>query len=497
MIKQKNTTEKILKYIKRDDFYKFFSRNICLQINELFSCYSVKDLYKYRGIHFSQFSTNRDGFSDCYSLKNEQKIVNGKIKKLYQKSNSINDYFERKALPVFLEYILFTRRMNKKYSAKQHPSHVILKDFDDFVKINSKFVSNLWLIYLSDEIIDDIFKKELLKYLKQKKEESRMREYILVATTPLLKTAITKEHEELLEIATGKDKDTRSIKIKIHWKKWLWFPCYNPCDKAYDISVYKKELKKYPVAIAKEELKRIKNEHSLHKKKFTAFISDIQSNKKLLKATKMINAVCFYREYRNDLRREGLYLIGSFYEAIGNLLRVSSKEICYLTVLETRQSIIKEKLEVKREVIKRRIKEYALFGSTKYNILIDDERTINEITETLRNKIDKNDVIQGQSACGGVGKGRVCVISHIDKLQKFQKGEVLVASMTAPDYVSAMKKAAAIITDEGGITCHAAIVSREYKIPCVVGTKIATQVLKDGDLVEVDAEKGIVKILEK
>jgi pyruvate, water dikinase len=60
-----------------------------------------------------------------------------------------------------------------------------------------------------------------------------------------------------------------------------------------------------------------------------------------------------------------------------------------------------------------------------------------------------------------------------------------------------MKKASAIITDEGGITSHAAIVSREMKKPCVIGTKIATKILKDGDLVEVDADRGIVNILKK
>jgi pyruvate,water dikinase len=67
--------------------------------------------------------------------------------------------------------------------------------------------------------------------------------------------------------------------------------------------------------------------------------------------------------------------------------------------------------------------------------------------------------------------------------------------MTLPDYVPAMKKAAAIITDEGGVTCHAAIVSRELKIPCIVGTKIATKVLKDGDMVDVNANHALVTIL--
>jgi len=69
--------------------------------------------------------------------------------------------------------------------------------------------------------------------------------------------------------------------------------------------------------------------------------------------------------------------------------------------------------------------------------------------------------------------------------------------MTRPEHIVAMKKAKAIVTNEGGITCHAAIVSRELGIPCIIGTKIATKVLKDGDLVEVDAGQGIVKILDR
>jgi pyruvate,water dikinase len=69
--------------------------------------------------------------------------------------------------------------------------------------------------------------------------------------------------------------------------------------------------------------------------------------------------------------------------------------------------------------------------------------------------------------------------------------------MTRPEFVPLMKKASAIVTAEGGITCHAAIVSRELGIPCVIGTKNATKVLKTGDEIEVDAEKGIVKILSK
>ena len=69
--------------------------------------------------------------------------------------------------------------------------------------------------------------------------------------------------------------------------------------------------------------------------------------------------------------------------------------------------------------------------------------------------------------------------------------------MTRPEFVPLMKRASAIVTDEGGITCHAAIVSRELNIPCIIGTKIVTKVLKDGDEVEVDADNGVVKIIKK
>jgi phosphohistidine swiveling domain-containing protein len=93
--------------------------------------------------------------------------------------------------------------------------------------------------------------------------------------------------------------------------------------------------------------------------------------------------------------------------------------------------------------------------------------------------------------------GRVKIINAIEQLRSFKSGEILVSAMTIPPFLPAMRMAKAIVTDEGGITCHAAIVARELKKPCIIGTKIATKILKDGDQVEVDAVKGTVKLLEK
>jgi len=114
-------------------------------------------------------------------------------------------------------------------------------------------------------------------------------------------------------------------------------------------------------------------------------------------------------------------------------------------------------------------------------------------------EIEVKDVKELVGSCASPGKvtGIVRIISHIDDISKMEQGDILVANATNPSFVPAMKKAAAIVTDMGGITCHAAIVSRELGVPCVVGTKAATKLLKDGDEVEVDAAKGIVKILKR
>ncbi len=104
---------------------------------------------------------------------------------------------------------------------------------------------------------------------------------------------------------------------------------------------------------------------------------------------------------------------------------------------------------------------------------------------------------KGSVACRGMAKGLARVILQRSDFAKFNPGEILVAPMTTPDFILLMKKAAAVVTDEGGLSSHAAIVSRELNVPCVIGTKIATKVLKDGDEVEVDANKGVVHILKR
>ncbi len=106
----------------------------------------------------------------------------------------------------------------------------------------------------------------------------------------------------------------------------------------------------------------------------------------------------------------------------------------------------------------------------------------------------QGDKVKGQVAFKGKVKGVVRIINN-PKENVPDEPFVLVTSMTSPDFIQFLRKCVAVVTDEGGITCHAAILSRELKKPCIIGTKIATQVLHDGDLVEVDADNGIVRKL--
>jgi pyruvate, water dikinase len=110
-------------------------------------------------------------------------------------------------------------------------------------------------------------------------------------------------------------------------------------------------------------------------------------------------------------------------------------------------------------------------------------------------KRNTGSTLKGRVASRGFVRGVAKVITRQTDFSKMNEGDVLVVCNTTPDYVPIMKKAAAIVAEEGGITAHVSVVSREFGIPCVVGVTNVTEILKDGDMVEVDAERGIVKKL--
>jgi len=128
-------------------------------------------------------------------------------------------------------------------------------------------------------------------------------------------------------------------------------------------------------------------------------------------------------------------------------------------------------------------KEFYFLQSRPITTLAGDKEEKEEKLITL---------VKGLPASPGIGRGKVKLIKDTSEINKVNEGDVLVTAMTNPDMVPAMRKCAGVVTDEGGRTCHAAIVSRELQIPCIVGAKTATKTLKTGDTVTVDAVRGIV-----
>lgn len=168
---------------------------------------------------------------------------------------------------------------------------------------------------------------------------------------------------------------------------------------------------------------------------------------------------------------------------------VNEEAINYMTYRE-----IKAKEWKKYEERKKAEGNY-VFAVVDEKEYISFVKNIHEIIDHIE-PMTKSAEVKGMCVYPGKVRGKVRIVNDRSIAGvKFEKGEILVSVSTSPIYLSLMQKAAAIITDEGGLVCHAAILSRELKIPCIIGTKIATKILKDGDLVEVDAEKGIVKKL--
>jgi len=134
--------------------------------------------------------------------------------------------------------------------------------------------------------------------------------------------------------------------------------------------------------------------------------------------------------------------------------------------------------------------EFAVEGGEVYILQSRPITTLGNKSESK--ELQGNVILEGQSASPGIGVGTVKIIKSMDDLHKIKKGDVLVTEMTNPDMVVAMQKSAAIVTDEGGMTSHAAIVSREMGIPAIVGTETATRDLKDGMRITVDGANGKV-----
>lgn len=179
---------------------------------------------------------------------------------------------------------------------------------------------------------------------------------------------------------------------------------------------------------------------------------------------------------------------------IGRRLGLSYEDVLHLLPKEIMRSL-KEGLVVPKSEVARRIRNHAVMNIGTGLLVFSGRNAITLYRQQLPSISRQSGTagFKGTIAYPGIMHGRVRIIPTVESLRKMREGEILVCPMTNPDYMPAIRKAKAIVTDEGGILCHAAIVARELKIPTITGTKIASQTLKNGDYVEVDATAGIVR----
>jgi len=197
-----------------------------------------------------------------------------------------------------------------------------------------------------------------------------------------------------------------------------------------------------------------------------------------------------------DLRKK-MHQAGSFYiwRYIFTHLKIPEDLRPYLVVQDyLNKEYLKQDF---KQTLKQRKKHclISLDCAGKFGWFLEKREIENKI-EQLEKKEGTADQLKGTPASWGTAKGRAKVINSAKDFPKMQKGDILIAPMTRPEYLPVMKLASAVLTDEGGITSHAAIVSRELNIPCIIGLKIATKVLKDGDIIAINASHGSIKIIK-
>ena len=312
-------------------------------------------------------------------------------------------------------------------------------------------------------------------------------------------TLIEEEEKDLIKIALKIKKDQKiNNQLILHQHKYSFLASSENFDE-FSLKYFQDRLKELTQKTEEElkqeiikktpdpgqlemERKKIIEKHRLSQKLVHLFdIARIYSHQRMMIRIYWTKAVNTWGKILRELARR---------------MNLSEVQIQYLLRDEINQ-YFEKKSQINQEEIEKR-KEFSIFAvfdrSKPFLLIGQAARDVEK--KYLQEKIQDQKKLKGTIANPGLIKGKVKLLAYgknmVKQIEEMEKGDVLVTGNTRPDMVLALHKASAIVTDEGGICSHAALVSRELGIPCVVGTKDATKVFKDGDLITVDAEKGII-----
>lgn len=482
----------------------------------LFPIFMLTDgLYEVRkligvSVNLAEVITN-NAVTHCHQLKNwgvAHQILVSKIKK--------NPGFLRKIFSEIkkqgrkqVDYTKKIGQQNLKISSNQKLNSY----YQNYIKLNTNLYLYGLILPLLDFQITTFLSDEINKFLRVKKATK----YFSLLTTPLPDTfnkiqelnllrillLIKKkkslydsfkklESQELIEVLPTVDKNVW-YQIKDHTKKYAWvhYVYEGPAaNEAYFIDFLRDFVRRK--IDPKKELLNHKREKELLAQKQQKILAKLRPDEYYRQLLILARDTVYFKILRRDLQSTSYYYMEPVLAEIGKRLALSLKQVRMMLPEEIAAGLGKGKVDVRE--VNQRLKSVVYFRQGKQRRILSGQKAIEFSKSIKTEKVDtKLKEIKGTTAQAGKAKGTVKIINSPDEMKKMNQGDILVSGSTNPNLMPAIRKAAAIVTDEGGLTCHAAIVSREFKIPCVVGTNVATQILKDGDRVEVDATKGIIK----
>jgi len=378
-----------------------------------------------------------------------------------------------------------------------HPNF-FKKTYSDLAKKAQKF--GLFTLYPL-EILERFLGKKLPQLIPNEKERE-------ILTFPLYSSYIQDQKEQILKIIQSLPKRETSLlkkginnfnqyvylkqSLKEFQKNFGWTFLNYASFKLPSL----KDLLKLTIEIAKNlNLEKEKIEEN-EKKRETKLKTLKGCPLKIKKIINLLDIVFELKDQRKATWLRILYPWKKWLNKLASVYGLSYDDIRWLISEELCLLNKKNKKKFLKVINQRRNNCFVCYGFKNKEYLIFTGKEALKIANVLFKKEKKVDILRGIPACPGEVIGRLKIILKKTDFQKFKEGEILVASHTTPDYLPVMKKAKAILTERGGITSHAAIVSRELGIPCIVGIKGLIGNFQNGDLVKVDAEKGVVKILK-
>jgi len=340
-----------------------------------------------------------------------------------------------------------------------------------------------------DVCFESYFKKKLQARLPSLSPEKIIGLYKHL-TVPDHQSYITLQEQTILQTAknSGADEKTTSLYKKFWWTNLGW-ENLEPYSRKYFAAAVKKYHNNKAAA---KKLAAMKSQFAAIGKKRTMLIKQYRLPADIVYWLKISDEYARLHDLRKEMQVKDIYAQFQFVKEIAKRTKNNPADLEWLWPEEI-AGLLTSKKSMAEEIARRKQAAVVLTLPTGIKTLSGDKAKA-----YMRKNLQKSESqifeVKGLGVTAGKTRGIAKVCSGYEEaLKKVKSGNVLITGMTLPDYFPAMKKAKAIVTDEGGITCHAAIVSRELGKVCVVGTKTATEVFKDGDMVEVDANKGIVK----